>query len=446
MASMTADELRAEIEATRREAEAEEARLEELRAETEQARERRNLRAELHLAMTRRLRAQRRNDREQGLRRRMDDGKYDNKDVPAYPRKHSVLHASGGASTHCAATVARGEYVWRIIGCSWMESMLWQEYPHDDFDCLWSTPFDLGTETFHFAYNPWAGRPFSTFLYNSNRDDDDDDDADDDEGNDFFEGDDHYGIVSDDDSDGSSIECDEGHPNQSCWGSVAIVPSVPSGRSNVLLRYRIYAKAQNGEFMQWGETKDVIYNKDAFKPDLYIGPDVYWRRANPPAVLGIFGLSHQELLRSQWVQDDTLTLKFELEVRPQGGAESKPWSLATKVPAPTLSQDNRALFEEGTCSDVTFRVQGEVIQAHSQVLCARSEVFKKQLGAGMQESVSKTIVIEDCDITTFKSFLQFLYTDCFPDLQNFSGTASERENGSSSPQQSLMQAPYLANS
>ena len=31
---------------------------------------------------------------------------------------------------------------------------------------------------------------------------------------------------------------------------------------------------------------------------------------------GIFGLSHKQLLGSEWVENDSLTVKFELEVRP----------------------------------------------------------------------------------------------------------------------------------
>lgn len=39
--------------------------------------------------------------------------------------------------------------------------------------------------------------------------------------------------------------------------------------------------------------------------------------------------------------------------------------------------------------DVTFLVQGENIKAHAAILCARSEVFEKQLTAGLRESTSK---------------------------------------------------------
>ncbi|CAE7205269.1 BPM1, partial [Symbiodinium natans] len=137
------------------------------------------------------------------------------------------------------------------------------------------------------------------------------------------------------------------------------------------------------------------------------------------------------------VEDDTLTVKFVLEVRPDGDYESQPLGNAAEVPEPTLSRDTQALLEHGRLSDVQFSVQGELIHAHSQVLCSRSEVFEKQLTVGMQESVSKVIVIEDCDVVTFKAFLQFLYTDSLPDVKELVAETSSMDG---SPPLSQMQA------
>ena len=137
-----------------------------------------------------------------------------------------------------------------------------------------------------------------------------------------------------------------------------------------------------------------------------------------------------------------------------GALKKVPWFRETpkmQVTGPSLSRDMRILWEKGTCSDVQlldsgycmmfhvwgalclrafnftqpelqtflrllqaqprFMIQGEVINAHSPVLCARSEVFEAQLTTGMKESVSKVIEITDCDLATFKAFLQFIYTD-----------------------------------
>ena len=377
---MSAEELRAAIEATRRRAEAEEARLPELQAETEQAKERERLREELREVQGRLAVAEQRNRCEMAHRRSRDADLYTG--VPR-AKEQPVMRASGGNSTDCAEDVARGEYVWRITGFSWLKCMLTQADSEEWGFAVDSRPFKVGSEEFSFRYSPWADRL-----------------------------------------------CDQHH------GSLAIVLDT---EEDVALRYRIYVKARDGQFVQWGETRDVVQSCDSCA----YGPDVHWP-GHPPASLGIFGLSHEELLQSEWVQNDTLTVKFELEVRPDKYGTWQRLSLAAEVPEPTIIEDTRALLTEGTCSDVRIMVQDEVIHAHSQVLCARSEVFRKQLTAGMQESLSRVIVIEDCDVATFKAFLRFLYTDHFPEVKDFAAAATssndEAEHGSLkvSPVQSLL--------
>ncbi|CAE7336010.1 BPM1 [Symbiodinium sp. KB8] len=389
--SMSAEELEAEIEATRRRVEAERTRRRELRAETQQAGERRRLRKELQ-TMREALEAEQAGcEHEEWVRRVFDEDRvYDDGPLrfPLEPygsrvSRSPVMQASEGTSAKCADRVARGEHVWRIEGFSWLKSMLKQE--DDPFFCVTSRPILLGYETFHLAYSPWAGEL-----------------------------------------------CEDYH------GSLAILLRTTEW---VGIRYRIYIKMRNGEFQQWGETCDVVHRGDPW--NCAYGPDVHWP-GDPPPSPGIFGLSHEELLQSEWVQNDTLTVKLELEVRPDAFAEPQVLSLATEIPESTIVQDTQALFEEGTCSDVRFMVQDEVIHAHSQVLCARSEVFGKQLTAGMQESVSKVITIEDCDAATFKAFLRFLYTDRLPDTRESQqldpGSSRDTETEGGLPQLPEIQA------
>ena len=40
---------------------------------------------------------------------------------------------------------------------------------------------------------------------------------------------------------------------------------------------------------------------------------------------------------------------------------------------------------------MTFVVQQETMKAHAAILCARSEVFERELNAGLKESKSKEI-------------------------------------------------------
>ncbi|CAE7284530.1 BPM6 [Symbiodinium sp. CCMP2592] len=379
---MSAEELRAQIEATRREAEAEEARLPELQAETAQARERQRLRLELRELRDRLGDAYNRNSDEVHLRCDIDEELWETVQTQTQP----VMQASGCGSANFGALVAKGEYVWRIEGFSWVPCALEQV----ESECVEST-FHLASHTFLLQYSPSAG-----YLCREHR------------------------------------------------GTLAITVHT---EERIALRYRIYVKARNGEFVQWGETCDVVHRggsegwNERRMPVSY-GPDVHLP-GHAPASLGIFGLSHKELLQSQWVENDTLTVKFELEVRPPICVGTLPLNLATEVPDPTILEDTRALLEEGTCSDVRFMVQGEEIQAHSQVLCARSEVFSKQLTGGMQESISKVIVIEDCDVDTFRAFLQFLYTDRLPDDQELLPNPMPSESGNSGCGRELSQIQAL---
>merc|ERR1712083_813673 len=102
-----------------------------------------------------------------------------------------------------------------------------------------------------------------------------------------------------------------------------------------------------------------------------------------------------------------------------------------KVPSGTLAANLLSLLGDGKCSDVTFIVEGVHMKAHSQILCARSEVFDRQLNGGMRESVSKEVVVQDCDAVSFKAMLQFLYSDDFTCIEKLAQThrASDGSNG-----------------
>ncbi|CAE7773773.1 BPM1, partial [Symbiodinium microadriaticum] len=372
-------------------AEVEEARLQDLQAETAHAAERLRLRKELAVVRARWASAQERNEDEAACRRGIDkDTPYEHR--PAHPKapspKNPLMETSGGASTHCAVMVARGEYVWRITGFSWLRVMLLQNEAPGSRDSVWSPTFHVGNETFQFVYN---------------------------------------------------VDAEKQIWRDGPCGSLAIVPRT----DNIFaLRYGIHVPARTGEFVQWGETAMVSCDLESYDYEIAAyGPDVHSPGFRPVGTqLGIFGFSYDELRDSEWVREDTLTVKLVLEVRPEGDAQSEPLRSAVDVPGSTLSQAMLALLEEGRCSDVRFMMQDEVLQAHSPILCARSEVFSKQLTAGMQESISKVIVIEDCDVSTFKTFLQFLYTDCLPDVEELMPQTSTESEDEGSPRLLRMQA------
>ncbi|CAE7331339.1 BPM1 [Symbiodinium pilosum] len=272
-----------------------------------------------------------------------------------------------------AERVAEGEYVWKMEGFSWLEGLLQQE----ERDTWESRDFCVGSQEFMLVYNPYGG---------------------------------------------------EVHGSQ--HGSLALLYK---SKNKIAFRYRLFVKAKSGEFVQWGETGHEC-NRCSDDWRAY-GPDVHeagCRRGKPN--VGIFGLSHKQLLKSEWVENGALTVKCSLEVRPEGipsFSDTCKANPSVEVTGPSLSRDMRILWEKGTCSDVQFMIQGEVINAHSPVLCARSEVFEAQLTTGMKESVSKVIEITDCDLATFKAFLQFIYTDNLASADELCSSTNEDDDSTS---------------
>lgn len=115
----------------------------------------------------------------------------------------------------------------------------------------------------------------------------------------------------------------------SCCTSNAVGSLVIRHRQHkgINFKYRFLIRGSNGEFVQWGKAHRefhpscFVYNK-AFGPDVR---DIEDRRA-PPEGFGVFGLSHEELLQDgKWVQDDTLTVKVQVKVRPDEDV-LKSWS------------------------------------------------------------------------------------------------------------------------
>ncbi|CAE7332608.1 BPM3 [Symbiodinium natans] len=392
VADCTAEGLRAEIDATKQQVQAARDKGHDLRKEMVQAEERQRLRRELDKQRKTLEEEQDTNQWRRQYRRDVDEDRSGPAprllgQCPAR-RETLLVNRFDGEITNCSHRVARGEYIWKIESMSWVRSMLEQE----ELNYVQSKIFQVGGQDFEFAYNP----------------------------------------------DGGMLLWEPGGPGPigtEQHGSLAVL-LWEGGR--IALRYRIFVKAAGKDFVQWGETRtEVLEDEHGCKA---FGPDVRDGSVKDPENLGIFGLTHEELLQSQWVENDTLTVKFVLEIRLEGDCESRALTPAIEVPGPTLNQDTRALWEGGACSDVQFLVQGATIQAHSQLLCSRSEVFQKQLTAGLQESVSKVIVIEDCEPVTFKEFLKFLYTDSFPNVAEFVARKPETEDGEGGSRMSRMQA------
>ena len=186
----------------------------------------------------------------------------------------------------------------------------------------------------------------------------------------------------------------------------------------VTLRYRLFVKDENGAFIPLGETGHECH--PAWKSyEKAFGPEVQEVKdgEQPLRPIGVFGLSHTELMQSRWVQNDVLHVKIELAMRHAVSIdilrEKVEKGSPIEVPASSLQQNLLALYRDGDHGDVTFEVNGERVQAHAAILSVRSEVFKRELASGLRESTSKEIPIAEIDVPTFKVFLKYL---CMDDL------------------------------
>ena len=120
-----------------------------------------------------------------------------------------------------------------------------------------------------------------------------------------------------------------------------------------------------------------------------------------------------------YAQDDGLTIECAVTVVKEPKVSETKNVPVFKEPPSDLSLHLGSLFLEDDTSDVTFKVQGEVICAHKIVLAMRSPVFKaKFYGPEMEENFG-CIAVEDVRPAVFKAMLHFIYTDSLPDMDAF---------------------------
>lgn len=108
-----------------------------------------------------------------------------------------------------------------------------------------------------------------------------------------------------------------------------------------------------------------------------------------------------------------LIVNFASPIHPEG-EESRVILKGEKLALERLSH----LLTDSSSSDVTFRVQGEMIKAHSLIVAAGSPVLSALFKHDFEENRTRVVVIDDTNAQVFLQLLQYLY----------SGTASEMED------------------
>ena len=183
-------------------------------------------------------------------------------------------------------------------------------------------------------------------------------------------------------------------------------------KRGVVFRYKMLIQKAGGDFVQWGEDGRECYPRwttedKAFGPDVLPFPEAEWQD------FGVFGLSHAQLLESNWIEDDTLTVKVQIKVMEESDTRSvdQLQLSSVEVPPPDMTAKLLSMYEQGRMTDITFSVQGQEFKAHSTIVSAMSEVLRTVLNSGMSESVSRVVCVEAVDATVFDMFLRYLYTD-----------------------------------
>lgn len=360
----TAEELRRQIDVARRGFEDDKRQRAQANHEVEEAKERQRLRRVLDDINELRRYEQaaisyKRDERSLIDRDLIGDMPINGRTHPLQRIQHESSKDSKDGELNVITTIREGEYVWKLKGMSWLQSAMAQN--GDETVCTpdfmaGSTPFDLV-----------------------------------------------YAILP--------VPIDD---EETQVGSLAIRHRAPAG---IIFRYRIFIKSTSRGFVQWGQEGDECHpnwdaENKAFGPDVQPNPVEGGRDSLQS--FGIFGLTHDDLVKSEWVEDDTLTVKVQVEVMEDSDTSCVNQSginPTVDVPAPDMASNLISMLDSDRHTDITFAVDGQHVKAHSQIVSARSEFFDTMLNSGMQESTSKVIEVRGVDAVSFGIFLRFLYTD-----------------------------------
>ena len=98
---------------------------------------------------------------------------------------------------------------------------------------------------------------------------------------------------------------------RTAFASSLAVRHLSSG--GITFRHTFFIKrGATGEFVRWGATGEACHPHVNTNFWMF-GPDVVQDTDEEDPSAGIFGLDHDALVRSEWVHDDTLTVKVERE-------------------------------------------------------------------------------------------------------------------------------------
>ncbi|KAK8450377.1 hypothetical protein SEVIR_6G016900v4 [Setaria viridis] len=131
-----------------------------------------------------------------------------------------------------------------------------------------------------------------------------------------------------------------------------------------------------------------------------------------------------ELETSPYLKDDRIVIECDIAVVVGTLVHASETVCEIYVPPSDLMDDLRKLLEAEKRTDITFKVEEEVFQAHKFVLAMRSPVFEAELYGPMADK-RRQIMIEDMQPAVFKALLHFIYTDSLPAMDDLNENEKE---------------------
>jgi speckle-type POZ protein len=123
-----------------------------------------------------------------------------------------------------------------------------------------------------------------------------------------------------------------------------------------------------------------------------------------------------DLEASGAVKDDAFTVECTITVIAEPGDRAAN-DVHVLLPSSGLHHHLGELLQNGTGSDVSFAVSGQLFAAHKAILASRSPVFMAQFFGRVKEEDTKRVVeVEDMLPAVFGAMLHFIYTDSAPEL------------------------------
>ncbi|KAJ3704614.1 hypothetical protein LUZ61_008319 [Rhynchospora tenuis] len=126
-----------------------------------------------------------------------------------------------------------------------------------------------------------------------------------------------------------------------------------------------------------------------------------------------------DLSSSKYLSDDCLTFRCILWVCTDSPVASVPKPLTVPpIPSSNLGVHFSQLLESTEGADIEFSLGDKTFSAHKCVLAARSPVFREQFFGPKGDKSADSVVVEGINAVTFKTLLNFIYTDLLPDCNS----------------------------